>query len=104
MEGQGHQELVALNVQLGPSKLLLEMLPVLLVQLVKALQLHSQHVQLVYQMSTVQMQGIHVLLVLQLVKQQIQLLGRLNVVRHWADLYPSNKQQILHPFELNKQF
>ncbi len=81
MEGQGHQELVALNVQLGPSKLLFEMLPVLLVQLVKALQLHSQHVQLVHLISTVQIQGIHVLLVLQPVKQQIQLLDRLNVVR-----------------------
>ena len=81
MEEQLHQmQQAALNVQLGPSKLLLEMLLVLLVQLVKVLLPHSQFVQLVDLMSTVQMQGTPVLPVWQPLKLQILPLDRQNAV------------------------
>ena len=80
MEEQGYQEVVALNVQLGPSKLLSAIVHVLIVCLVKALQLHSQHVHLVWLMSTVQIMGIHVLHVWPPVKPQILPLGRQHAV------------------------
>ncbi len=76
----GPQELVALSAQLEHSNLQLEMLAVHLVQLVKALQLHTQHVLTVALISTVQMQETPVLPVWQPVKLQMQPVGRLNVV------------------------
>ena len=81
MKEQGYQtQQAALSAHLEPSKLLLEMVAVLLVQLVKVQHLHSQHVQLVWLMSTVQMLETPVLPVTHPVKQQIQPLDKLNVV------------------------
>ncbi len=83
-------QLAALNVQLGPSKLLLEMLPAWTVQLVKVLLLHSQHAQLVWLMSTMQMLVIYVVPVTHPVRPQTLPLGRQNVVSE-IEFYSSSE-------------
>ena len=81
MEEWHHQiQQAVINAHLGPSRLLLEMLPACTVQLVKVLLLHSQHAQLVWLMSTVQMLVIHVVPVTHPVRPQTLPLGRQNAV------------------------
>ena len=78
----------ALSAQLGLSKLQLEMVLVLLVQLEMVQHLHSQHVQPVCKIITVQMLETPVLPATHPVRPQTLLLDRLDVVRTWAYMVP----------------